>query len=201
MADDGPNRWGDKRLLETTIPESVVAVIRGRRTIGQFKQGQPPRETIVAAIELATWAPNHRKTEPWRFAWLGTQSQQALIELNAELVAAKKGPEAAAVKARQWSTIPGWLAITCVRSEEPLLAEEDYAACCCAVQNLMLALWSVGIGTKWSTGDVTRHPRYAEIVGFDPTVERSVGLIWYGYPETIPAQSRTPALSFVRERP
>ncbi len=188
-------------MSEQSIPESFAAVLRGRRTIGQFRAEPPPRETIATAIELATWAPNHRKTEPWRFAWLGPASQQAMISLNAELIAAKKGAEAAAAKTRQWSTIPGWLAVTSVRSADPLLAEEDYAACCCAVQNLMLALWSVGIGTKWSTGDVTRQPRYAEIVGFDPTVERSVGLIWYGYPETIPTQSRTPFTSLLRERP
>ena len=65
----------------------------------------------------------------------------------------------------------------------------------------MLALWSVGIGSKWSTGDVTRLPRYAEIVGFDPTVERSVGLIWYGYPDSVPSQSRTPFTNLLRERP
>lgn len=156
---------------------------------------------IDAALELATWAPNHRKTEPWRFTSLGPEAQRAIVALNAELIASKKGPEAAAAKTRQWSTIPGWLAVTCQVDADPFLAEEDYAATCCAVQNLMLALWSAGIGTKWSTGDVTRHPRYAEIVGFDPAQERTVGLIWFGFPETVPTQSRTAVTSLLRERP
>ena len=60
--------------------------------------------------------------------------------------------------------------------------EEDYAACACAVQNLMLYLWQAGIGVKWTTGQVTRDPRLYEILGVDGDMERVTGLFWYGYP-------------------
>lgn len=178
-----------------------VELLRSRRSIGSFRPDCPPRDVVLTALEAACWAPNHRKTEPWRFRWLGPQSVEAIIALNSELVAAKKGPEDAAKKRRQWSAVPGWLLVTCVRAEDPFQAEEDYAACCCAIQNLMLALWSHSIGTKWSTGDVTRHPRFAEIVGFSPVAERVVGLIWYGYPATIPEQRRRPVSDVLREIP
>ena len=95
----------------------------------------------------------------------------------------------------------GWLVVTCRISTDAFLMEEDYAACCCAVQNLMLALWSEGIATKWSTGDLTRHPRFAELAGFDPAQERVVGLIWYGRPVTLPTQTRRPVADVVRQRP
>ena len=32
---------------------------------------------------------------------------------------------------------------------------EDYAAVCCAAQNVQLAAWAAGIGTKWSTSPVS----------------------------------------------
>lgn len=182
-----------------TIAPEVARVMRERRTIGAFLPDAPPAAVIDAALELATWAPNHRKTEPWRFYRLGPQTKAALCDLNGKLVAEKKGLEAGEAKRRQWVTIPGWLAVTCRRSADALLEEEDYAACCCAIQNLTLALWSAGIGSKWSTGDVTRQPEFSRLLGFNPDEEKLVGLVWYGYPQTIPSQTRTPVQQFVRE--
>lgn len=175
--------------------------IRGRRTIGSFRSDPPPRDVVRRAIELACWAPNHKKTEPWRFYLLGPQTAASVVELNASLVAAASGPEAAATKRRQWSAVPGWLAVTCLKSEDPLLQEEDYAAVCCAIQNLSLALWADGIGTKWSTGAVTRHPEYLPLLGVDPARERSVGLLWFGYPSVVPEQHRRPVSEVLRELP
>ena len=118
------------------IAPEVAKVLRGRRTIGAYLPEAPPTAVIDAALELATWAPNHRKTEPWRFYRLGPQTKAALCDLSGKLVAEKKGSEAGEAKRRQWSSIPGWLAVTCRRSTDALLQEEDYAACCCAIQNL-----------------------------------------------------------------
>jgi nitroreductase len=181
--------------------DRFLEILRTRRTIGAFRPEVPPREVVLTALEAACWAPNHRKTEPWRFRWLGPQAVDAIITLNVELVAVKKGADAGETKRRQWSAVPGWLLVTCMRTEAPCQFEEDYAACCCAVQNLMLALWSHNVGTKWSTGDVTRHPRFAEITQFDPAVEKVVGLIWYGYPATIPEQRRSPLSDVLKDVP
>ena len=183
------------------MDSKVESIIRGRRTIGSFRSDSPPDIDVEAAIECASWAPNHKKTEPWRVYWLGTETAKAVIELNSSLIQAKKGAAEAEVKRKAWSAIPGWLAVSCVRSEDPFRDEEDYAACCCFVQNLMLALWSKGIGTKWSTGDVTREPGFFELLGIDSKQERIVGLIWYGYPAVIPQQTRQPVSTFLKRLP
>ena len=70
------------------------------------------------------------------------------------------------------------------------MQQEDYAACCAATQNLMLYLWKAGVGSKWTTGDITRDPRFYEIAGVDPEQEFVVGLVWYGYPKLTPTQNR-----------
>jgi nitroreductase len=82
------------------------------------------------------------------------------------------------------------LVLTGARSDDALLERENYAACCCAAQNLMLYLWGRGIGVKWTTGGVTREPRFYELLGIDPAKESVVGLFWYGVPRAIPAQKR-----------
>ena len=62
-----------------------------RRTISQFKPDVPDSEIINRAIEAARWAPNHRFTEPWHFYRLGPETAAQVVQLNTELVKAKKG--------------------------------------------------------------------------------------------------------------
>lgn len=180
---------------------SLSNLIRSRRTIGSFRPEAPSREIVESAIEVASWAPNHKKTEPWRVYWLGPETARAVIDLNSRLIESKKGLQEAEAKRKSWNAVPGWLLVTCLRTDDLFRHEEDYAACCCFVQNLMLALWSNGIGTKWSTGDVTRDPFFFQCLEIDVQRERVVGLIWYGYPAVIPEQSRKPPSTFLVNRP
>ena len=183
------------------VDAAVAATIRGRRTIGAFRADVPPREIVLDAIELLRWAPNHKKTEPWQVIWIGPETARSVIEINTRILTATKGADDAESKARKWSQVPGWLVITCDLASDPFRREEDYAACCCAIQNLQLSLWSAGIGTKWSTGDVTRHADFNALLGIDPSRQRTVGMIWYGYPSVIPEQTRRPVASYLREVP
>jgi len=171
---------------------TVASVIRARRTIQAFKPEKPPTSVIHSAIETACWAPNHHLTEPWRFYLLGEETASAVVTLNTELVEHAKGAAVAAVKQQRWSAVPGWLAVTCHQSSDPQQTQEDYAACCCAVQNLQLTLWEQGIGTKWITGAVTHEARFYELLWIDPALESMVGLIWYGYPDEQPTGHRKP---------
>ncbi len=171
---------------------TVAAVVESRRTINFFKPETPPRETIEKAIDLARWAPNHHLTEPWHFYHLSDDARNAVVSLNTELVRARRGDEAAAKKDKRWSAIPGWIAVTCDRNDDTHTFLEDYAAVSCAIQNLSLYLWASGIGTKWTTGPVTRDPKFYEIIWADPDRETLVGLVWYGYADEIPVSTRKP---------
>ena len=156
---------------------------------------------LLDAIEVARWAPNHRLTEPWRFYLVGINTRHALIELAAELDAAKKGERAGEARRARLEAIPGFFVLTSRSSEDPLLDRENYAACCCAAQNLMLFLWQRGIGVKWTTGAVTRDPRFYELLGIDSAKEVVVGFFWYGVPRVVPAQQRREVADIVTERP
>lgn len=182
----------------------VDHVLRTRRTINKFHPTlmEGWEEIIQDAIISATYAPNHKRTEPWKFHLLGSETIRQICELNAELVTQKKGPKAGERKLERWLQMPGWLVVTCqktISSKEDdnngisdddanmdipsSLAREDYAAVCCAVQNLCLSLHAAGMGTKWTTGKVNFDPRFDEIVGIDGKKEYVVGTIWFGTPE------------------
>ncbi len=176
-------------------------VLRGRRTINLYLQTPVADELIRDAVEAATWAPNHGVTEPWRFYRLGSKSIGQCLDLVRELVTATKGEKAGTFKAKSWSEKPGWLVVTCKSSDDELLQREDYAACASAVQTFMLYLWKAGIGSKWTTGDITRDLKFADIVGFDASDEFVVGLIWYGFPKVTPAQNRKDVNAVFTELP
>lgn len=179
---------------------AVSRVLHERRTVHDFLPEAVPDSLIEWALEIARWAPNHHRTEPWRAYLLGPRTQEAVAALNARLVSARQGERAAEIKLRRWRAMPGWLVLTALRNEDGLREQEDYAACCCAAQNLMLALWSVGVGVKWSTGGVVRAPEFAATVGFDAAAEQVVGLFWYGRPAQVNVQQRRDVASFLFRR-
>lgn len=178
--------------FETQAIRDFGEVLRGRRTINLYLATSVPEELVSSAIEAATWAPNHHVTEPWRFYLLGKTTIASCVELVRDIVTKKKDARAGEFKAKNWAEKPGWLVVTCQKSDDEVRQREDYAACSAAVQNLMLYLWKAGVGSKWTTGDITREDRFFDIVGIDADRETVVGLIWYGYPKLTPAQSRKP---------
>lgn len=177
---------------ETPALREFGEVLRGRRTIDQFLQTPVPEALVREAIEAATWAPNHYVTEPWHFILPGADTVARIIDLCVAMVTASKGAELAEHKRKAWREKPGWLIVTCPRNDDALREREDYAACCAAVQNFMLYLWKAGVGSKWTTGEITRDPRFYDIIGVDAEAQLVVGVLWFGYPRITPSQSRQP---------
>ena len=137
---------------ETHELREFARVLRGRRTVDQYLHTPVPEDLVREAIEVATWAPNHYVTEPWRFILPGAQTIERIVDLNAEVVAERKSPELGEHKRRIWREKPGWLIVTCARSEDRLREQEDYAACCTAIHNFTLYLWKAGTAPQRRRG-------------------------------------------------
>lgn len=167
---------------------NIATLIKARRTIHNFKPELPAKEIILQSIELACWAPNHHLTEPWHFYLLGKETIAQICELKRTLLTKQK--DANMPQYERWKKIPGWLVVTCQKSEDESRYREDYAACCCAIQNLMLLLWEQDIGTKWSTGSIIHETRFYDAVWINETLETVVGIIWYGFAAEIPQTVR-----------
>ena len=184
--------------MSETLPDGesqnlrlIAERIRSRRTTKLFLKQKVSKRLIREAIEVARWAPNHHLTEPWHFYLLGPEKISATAALIGNLVRETKGDEElAGFKEQSARSMPGWLLVTCKRSDDPLREREDYAAVCCAIQNLTLYLAEADVACKWTTGQVTRDQRLFDLIGIDSTAEFIVGLLWYGYPKTLPTQSR-----------
>ena len=175
--------------------------LRGRRTINLYLQTPVPKGLVHEAIEAATWAPNHHVTEPWHFYLLGKKAIEQSLNLCRDMVLAKKDEKAADFKRESWSEKPGWLVVTCKKSDDEVLQREDYAACAAAIQNFMLYLWKAGVGSKWTSGPITRDPRFLKIVDINEAEAFVVGLVWYGYPKVTPSQVRKALDEVLHELP
>ena len=180
--------------------QALRALITERRTVNFFEPGPIAPELLEDVLDAARWAPNHRLTEPWKFLVPGPLTVAALIDLAVEM-AAEKGEEAAVARRKRLEAIPNWLVVTSAIDDDDLVTQENYAACCCAVQNLALLLWQRGLGLKWTTGAVNRHPRLPEILDYDTAREQIVGLFWMGIAKKIPQSRRSPLSTHLRRLP
>jgi nitroreductase len=168
----------------------IGEVIKSRRTTNLFQDKDVPDKYIIQAIDHARWAPNHRLTEPWHFYLIGGKTREKVIELITEIKSSDKSENLRLTTRKRLDAIPGWFVLTSDNSTDSILKRENYAACCCAAQNLMLYLWDKGIGVKWTTGDVIRHDRFYELLKMDKTNRKVVGLFWYGFPAQVSIQKR-----------
>ena len=184
------DRKGLRRLAER---------IRSRRTTKIYLQQPVDGKLILDAIEVARWAPNHHLTEPWHFYVLGKKMIHECVELTRNIVTEMKGRKMGDFKAESHAAIPGWLVVTCTKSDDEIRQREDYASCACAIQNLMLYLSEAGVATKWSTGAITRDTRFYELLGVDPAKDLVVAIIWYGYAKITPSQTRREVADIVTE--
>ena len=166
----------------------VRKAIRERRSIGQFSDRPVPREQIERLLEAAVWAPNHRHTEPWRFHVVAGTAREEM----AEAVAASLDEGPARAARSKLTRAPAFIVVSQVRQEEdPILDLEDYAACACATQNLLLTAHAEGLAAKWSTGMLAQYPAAKEYLGLAP-IDRIVAYIYLGEAavETAPAAER-----------
>lgn len=179
---------------------SAAEIIRSRRTIFEFKPEPAPSETIARILEHAVWAPNHKVTEPWRFLVVNGKTKEKLAHIYRRVQTEKiksDDPEVLAKVSRKGyeklMSKPTIIGVVCQKNEDAFRAREDYAATCCAIQNISLAAWEEGVGVQWSTSALTWHPEALELLGVNPEAEEIIGFLYTGYPAAIPEQKRVPA--------
>ena len=77
----------DAQIPELDVPTAVDEVIRTRRTSLLMDPDDPvPDELISILLELATWAPNHKRTWPWRFTVITGDARYRLGEALAAVL-------------------------------------------------------------------------------------------------------------------
>lgn len=157
--------------------------VRTRRTHKVFGPDPVDAGTLRELIELATWAPNHHLTNPWRFSVVGPES---LVALKAAADAQAPGSGAKLDRA------PTLVVVSTLVDADPVVAEEDLCATAVAASLVLLAAHDRGLAGYWRTPAVLRDPDGCAAVGVGPD-ERALGLLHLGHArQTQPAPARAP---------
>jgi len=179
---------------------SILDVIRTRRSVGQFRSDPVPREVIDELLEAAVWVPNHRLTEPWSFFVLGPESRRRFAEIRRDArrdaLPDPHAPEAQPALQKLYDTTvntPVIVVFTAGGHSDPEVKEENEWATFGAAYAFMLGAWARGIGTYFRTGrGVLGSPELHALLTLPPE-RRIIGVVYAGYPETVPQKKRTPA--------
>ncbi|GHG07691.1 hypothetical protein GCM10017783_20330 [Deinococcus piscis] len=184
-------------------PLDTATAIRARRSVpyGRLSAEQPelPDALIWTLLEAAHWAPSHGNTQPWRFGVFTGAGRARLADVLAASLAEHKGvtdaAEVAELRATQQETqakAPVWIVVaaqTPASTKFPSY-EEDWAAAA-AMQNLLLAARSHGLGSKWITSAALMHPTTLPALGFEEGC-RPIGMLYLAQVEEWPEGRRDP---------
>ena len=146
-----------------------------------------PPELVDRLCDLATWAPNHKRTWPWRFASFSGDARQRLGgAFVADMIDRDVGDEGKRTKTlTKYTRTPTVLVVGCAAHDHPTFHAENRDAVAAGVQNLLLGATAAGLASFWSTAPLIDSPRALELCGFEPDV-RLVGVVYLGWPTAVP---------------
>jgi nitroreductase len=188
---------------EATTPafEALAELVRARRSNLRMDSDRPvPLELVQQLCELAMWAPNHMRTNPWRFAVFTGEGRRRLgAALEAAMVERGEAAPDRLRKARtKYLRAPTMLLVGSAAHDDPILHHENRDAVAAGVENLLLGATAVGLASYWSTGEVAGLAAVKELAGFDPR-DQLVAVIYLGWPTApLPAPPKqTPPITVI----
>jgi nitroreductase len=152
---------------------SFQELIRSRRTHKSFGPDPVPADVLDELLELARWAPNHHRTNPWRFRVVGPETLERLKQAA--------GPP----EAPKLDRAPTLVLASAVLSGDLQQDEEDICATAAAIYAVLLGAHERGLAGYWRTPRVLRTKAGRDAVGL-PAGERFLGLIHLGTPRGNP---------------
>src|ERR1043165_7907014 len=144
---------------ERPLADALTA-IKTRRSVKEYLSTEVPREWIEEPLAPAQLAPNHKLTHPWRFHVFTGEGRERLVAARQAAVrwaAEKKGEpvneDALNFARAKCFSSPVVIIVSMVGDDKKIVDQENYAACWCAIENLLLAATARGLGSYPSTGD------------------------------------------------
>lgn len=164
--------------------QDIKQVLENRKSVFQkdFTNQPISRETIEALLECANSAPNHKRTQPWRFVIFQGDGRKALGDALASAYEKQTPPEKFLEKSREAlrekSLTSDTVIAISVAYSGSVPAWEEVAATACSVQNMWIAASAIGIGAYWGTPGVIKSMHdFLEL----QDNEECLGFLYMGY--------------------
>ncbi len=163
--------------------DELSELIRSRRTnLFVDRDRAVPVAIIEQLCELAQWAPNHKRTWPWRFALFTGDARLRLGQaFVADMIERNFGDEGKRTKTlTKYTRTPAILVVGATADDNESRHDENRDAVAAGIQNLMLAATTLGLATYWGTAPLIDSARVLDLCNFEHDV-RIVNVMYLGW--------------------
>lgn len=168
--------------------EILSKIIENRRTVkpALMNGKKIPEEQIDLLLQLADWAPTHKRTEPWRFLVYSGDGLKTFVEQHAELYRkycpADKFQEGKMTKILKRAEQVSHLVMAVMKRVEnhKIPETEEYAAVSAAIQNMLLGAAALNIAAIWTSGSMATSDEMKEMLQLGEE-DAIVGMLLFGY--------------------
>jgi nitroreductase len=172
---------------------NIHEAIKTRRSIPLVKDEAVPSELIEKILEAGTFAPNHFRTEPWRFFVLQSEGRVKLGNVFGEITRSEQEDEhseTSKAKIERSERNPLRAPVIIAVGVEPsakdnVIHKEEFAAVNAGVQNMLLTAHALGLGAIWRTGAICYHPKVKDFFELTENGE-IIAFVYIGYPNIEP---------------
>lgn len=179
---------------------AIEEIIRSRRTSMLVDTERPVDRSIIDELcTLATWAPNHKRTWPWRFTVVTGDARSRLGAVVADAMAVHGDEPARVEKARtKYERTPAVVIIGSVAGDTETRTVENRDATAVAVQNFMLGATARGLATYWGSCPRGANDAVVEFCGFEPK-SAVVSMLYLGWAtsEISPPERPAPLVTYL----
>lgn len=162
--------------------EGFAALVRARRTSMVVDHDRSvPRDVVEWLCDLATWAPNHKRTWPWQFALVEGEGRTRLGEVISRAIERHgDGPDKVAAARTKYLRTPSVLVVAARPGDTPLRTAENRDAVAAAVQTILLAATARGLASYWASCPRGANDDVAAWCGFAPD-SHITALVYLGW--------------------
>ncbi len=157
--------------------DQLLEIIKKRRSVRKFKNQEVSREIIDKSLEAARWAPSGLNNQPWKFTVLSGQAKDSLATYTKYSLVIKEANK---------------LILVFLNKERLYNYQKDLMAVGAAIQNIILYLWSAGVGTCWLGEILNKAEDVQKKLKTDPQLELAAVIAVGLSTGTNPSRSRLP---------
>jgi nitroreductase len=172
------------------VSNPVIEAIKSRRSIRSFEEKAVPESAIQTLLEAATFAPSAINIQPWKFTLVTNKEEMKRFSDTAKKAVLQTLPDVAdeglegfknALKNPQYNIFYSAPLLVFISGAQSQFAVND---CSMAAQNMMLAAYTLGIGSCWiGTAALSANtPKGKTDLGV-PEDNQVYAAIIFGYPK------------------
>ena len=166
----------------------VIELLQNRVSCPKLTQPAPSEGELTEIFNCAMRAPDHARLRPWRYHVVQGQAREALGEVFAQV--ARESGECSEAKIEKCKNMPlrsplMVVAVCEVQANNKVPEIEQLLAVGAGVQNMQIAISSLGYGSVWRTGEMAEAPLVKEAFNISDK-GHIVAFLYIGTPEKSP---------------